>query len=278
MTAFKSLVLDWLPPAMARWVRQRRGGGIRFEGEFATWEEAASRCTGYDAKGILDKVLEATLKVKRGEAAFERDSVLFEEIEYSWPMLAALMWAAARNGGKLNVLDFGGALGSSYFQNRAFLQPLPEVRWSVVEQAHYVEAGTAHIQDKQLRFYKTIEECLSENRPNVILLSSVLQYLESPKSWINELKMVGADIVIIDRAIVNASDCDTIFVQRVPSVIYSASYPCFSLSENRLINAVSPDYVLKSCFSSLPFPALLSIASEFKGYIFERSSNEINYP
>ena len=73
------------------------------------------------AQDILDKVLAATLKVKQGQAVFERDSVLFDEIEYSWPLLAGLMWAAASNGGKLNVLDFGGALGSSYYQNRKFL-------------------------------------------------------------------------------------------------------------------------------------------------------------
>src|ERR1035437_7414303 len=88
MTALKWLALDWLPPALVRRLRQQRGGSNCFEGEFASWDESAARCTGYDAEGILDKVLDATLKVKRGEAAFERDSVLFHGIEYAWPVLA----------------------------------------------------------------------------------------------------------------------------------------------------------------------------------------------
>ena len=259
--AFKSFVIDWLPPAMARWVRQQRGGGIRFEGEFATWEEAASRCTGYDAKGILDKVLEATLKVKRGEAAFERDSVLFEEIEYSWPVLAGLMWAAARNGGKLNVLDFGGALGSSYFQNRAFLQPLPEVRWSVVEQAHYVEAGIAHIQDEQLRFYKTIEECLSENRPNAILLSSVLQYLKSPNKVVEILSASGAMCLIIDRTPFSTIIEDTILIQKVPSSVYGGSYPMRVFSKEKFMKMLDADW--REVASNLSPEAFVQSANGF---------------
>lgn len=233
MNMLKMLLHDWLPPAVVRWIRQVRGGGIRFEGDFATWEEASIRCTGYDAEEILEKVLTATLKVKRGEAVFERDSVLFDEIEYSWPVLAGLMWVAARNGGRLNVLDFGGALGSSYFQNRKFLQTLPDVSWNVVEQAHYVEAGQAHIQDEQLRFYKTIEDCLTENQPNVVLLSSVLQYLESPTVLIGELNQIGSLPLIIDRTPFSLHRKDKLVVQKVPATIYCASYPMwiFSLSK-----------------------------------------------
>jgi putative methyltransferase (TIGR04325 family) len=38
-------------------------------------------------------------------------------------------------------------LGSSYFQNRKFLQSLPDVRWNVVEQPHYVDAGRKYIEE-----------------------------------------------------------------------------------------------------------------------------------
>lgn len=233
MSTLKTLARDWLPPVLARWFRQMRDGEIGFEGDFDTWEEANSRCTGYDAEEILVKVLASTLKVKHGEAAAERDSVLFDQIEYAWPVLAGLMWAAARSGGRLNVLDFGGALGSSYFQNRKFLQTLPDVRWNVVEQPHYVDAGRKHIQDTQLQFYKTVEECLSENQPNVILLSSVLQYLESPADLISELNKIGAVCLVVDRTPFILQEKDKLVVQKVPATIYSASYPMwiFSLSE-----------------------------------------------
>jgi putative methyltransferase (TIGR04325 family) len=233
MSVLKDVARDWLPPALVRWLCRVRGIGVSFDGDFATWEEARANCTGYDAKIILEKVLAATLKVKHGTAAFERDSVLFDEIEYAWPMLAGLMWAAASTGGRLNVLDFGGALGSSYFQNRNFLRTLNDVRWSVIEQPHFVEAGQKHLQDERLRFYKTVEECLAENQPNVILLSSVLQYLEAPINFIRKLNMIGATYLVIDRTPFTLNGKDRLVVQEVPAAIYSASYPMwiFSLPE-----------------------------------------------
>lgn len=238
---------DWLPPALLRWVRRTgigRRGIVRFEGEFTTWEEACVECSGYDSDEILAKVLDSTLRVMRGEAAFERDSVLFDKIDYAWPVLAGLMWAAARNGGKLNVLDFGGALGSSYFQNREFLKALPDVRWSVVEQAHYVSAGQSKIQDEQLRFYETVEECLDENKPNVVLLSSVLQYLESPGEIIRQLSIVGAKDLIIDRTPFSTQLEDRLMIQQVPASIYDASYPMWVFSRSKFMKILSPDWKL----------------------------------
>lgn len=230
MSALRGLAHDWLPPAILRWIRSWRSGGNRYSGDFASWEEARAECSGYDAAEILAKVLDATLRVKRGEAGFERDSVLFDHVEYAWPVLSGLLWAAARNSGRLSVLDFGGALGSAYFQNRRFLQTLPQVRWNVVEQAHYVEAGRVHIQDARLRFYKTMAECLSEDRPNVVLLSGVLQYLPSPMDIIDGVSKLGAACLIIDRTPFSDLGDDKLLIQQVPSTIYSADYPMWVFS------------------------------------------------
>lgn len=250
MHALKVLALDWLPPAVARWVRHVRGAGIHFEGEYATWEDARAQCTGYDAEEILDKVLAATLKVKRGEAVFERDSVLFDQIEYAWPVLSGLMLAAARHGGKLNVLDFGGSLGSSYFQNRKFLQDLPDVCWNVVEQALFVEAGQVHIQNEQLRFYKTIEACLAENQPNVILLSSVLQYLEEPRKILAKLATTEASCLIIDRTPFSFLDVDKLLVQQVPASIYLASYPMWVFSLSMFMREIESKWSMVAAYTS----------------------------
>jgi len=266
----RNIVKDLLPPAVLRLARKIlfRESQIRFKGHFATWEEACAHCTGYDYPQILAKVLDSTLKVKRGDAVYERDSVLFDRIEYAWPVLAGLMLAATHHGGRLNVLDFGGSLGSSYFQNRNFLQTLPEVRWNVVEQVHYVEAGQANIQDNQLKFYSTIEDCLSENQPNVVLLSGVLQCLPNTFEIVGALSTIGAEVIILDRTVVNKGAYDRIYIQYVPEEIYKASYPCRSISEGKLIRSFGPDYKLWVSFPSLHFPALSKIGSDFAGYIF----------
>lgn len=234
MTFAKTLIRDCLPPFAMRWMQQVRGGGVRFEGDFRGWVEASEHATGYDTDAILAKVLEATLKVKRGEAAYERDSVIFDQIEYVWPILAGLLWAAARNQGRLNVLDFGGALGSTYFQHRRFLEGLVDVRWNVVEQAHYVERGNALIAEGPLRFYSDITACLAEQAPNVVLLSSVLQYLPDPLGMLDELSRVGAAVMLIDRTPVTCRPENRLLVQRVPASIYPASYPMWVFSDSQL--------------------------------------------
>ena len=107
----------------------------------------------------------ATLEVIAGRAAFERDSVLFNEVQHSFPVLAGLLRAATENEGRLCVLDFGGSLGSSYFQCRGFLSVPSLLSWNVVEQPHFVRCGRECIESEQLKFYFTIDDVLKENKP-----------------------------------------------------------------------------------------------------------------
>src|SRR5881394_1299402 len=70
----KAWLREWTPPRIAEAVRNSSRAGITFEGPFTSWEEARIASGGYDDASILDKVRDATLKVKHGEAAYERDS------------------------------------------------------------------------------------------------------------------------------------------------------------------------------------------------------------
>ena len=272
MSYIKPLVKEWLPPALLRAVQHLRGKGIRFEGNYKTWEEAAALCTGYAAGSILDKVLEATIKVKRGDAVFERDTVMFDDIQYSWPVTSALMWAAAKNNGSLNVLDFGGALGSSYFQNRKFLSSLKFISWHVVEQEHFVEKGKAFIEDDVLKFHASIEESVNAITPDVILISSVAQYLPRPQWLFDKINSIEADILLFDRTPFTRATENTICIQHVPSNIYEASYPMWLLSRNKLLGQLS-NWRVHEGFAS-PEGNVISKAGvefEFSGYIFERT-------
>ena len=81
---------------------------------FSSWNEAKKASTGHGTEEIVTKVRDSTLKVKSGNAAYTRDSVAFDRIEYSWPLLAGLMWVASQSNNKLKLVDFGGSLGSTY--------------------------------------------------------------------------------------------------------------------------------------------------------------------
>ena len=267
MKKFRTFIKDCIPPIILRYIR-RITHKKNFENEYASWDEALAKCAGYNAENILKKVLDATLKVKQGQAIFERDSVLFDQIEYAWPVLSGLMWVAARDDGELNVLDLGGALGSSYFQNRKFLKGLSKVFWNVVEQEHFVHAGQGHIQDDTIRFYSSIENCLAENKPNVALLSSVLPYLPNPYSTLNMLMDARIKTIIIDRTpYVNYGVNPSIKIQTIPPIIYTGSYPCRFLDESELIFELKKyNYSLIETFSSLD---KLDETATWKGHIFK---------
>lgn len=197
-------------------------------GDYTTWEEAKNQTTGYDQDLILNKVKDALLKVKNGDAVYERDSVLFNEIHYSWGALAGLLFAASQKNESLTVLDFGGSLGSSYFTNKNALKSIKKLSWNIIEQSHFVNCGKENFSNDQLRFYENIDEYKTENtNTDVLFLSSVIQYIDSPYNLLDVLLKVNAEIIIIDITTFTNLSRDIITIQKVPPVIYDASYPCW---------------------------------------------------
>jgi putative methyltransferase (TIGR04325 family) len=261
------------PPLLTSAARQPRGNqptcAYWLSGDYSSWDEAMAASTGYDSDIILEKTRAALLKVKNGEAAYERDSVLFDEIQYAWPLLAGLMWVAARCGGKLNVLDFGGSLGSSYFQNRGFLLALPEVRWNIVEQSSHVGIGKAYFEDDNLRFYAGIAECLADTQPNIVLLSSVLQYLEHPYTVLDQILELSSDYIIIDRTPFWDGSADRLCVQTVPPSIYPASYPSWIFSTLRFHSYLNEKWQIIAEFESLDRLSA-PVKAVWQGLILER--------
>ncbi len=225
-----------LPPFLIALIGKLKTNKYGWHGNYASWEEAQAASTGYDTNKILQAVRASLLKVKHGEAVYERDSVIFDKIQYSWPLLSGLLLSAVKNNGRLNVLDFGGSLGSTYFQNKKFLDQLDHVTWSIVEQPHFVDVGRKEFEDNKLKFYDTVDECVTKEQPNVLLLSSVLQYMEKSYELLDQILRYGFEYIVIDRTSFNLENKNKITLQVVPPSIYEASYPCWLFNENDFIN------------------------------------------
>jgi putative methyltransferase (TIGR04325 family) len=242
-------------------------------GDFASWQAAIRQSDGYDSSLILDRTADAVLKVKDGSAIFERDSVIFDRIEYSWPLLAALMSSAAQNNGALNVLDFGGSLGSTYFQNRRFLSSLPSVRWNIIEQPAHVAKGKAAFANEILHFYTSIGECVAVTEPKVAVLAAVLHYLENPFNTFQQITSINSiSTVIIDRTPFWNGDSDRLCVQTVPDIVYKATYPSWVFSRDQFIRRVGPGWKILERFNAidkLTGPVELS----YEGMILTRVEN-----
>jgi putative methyltransferase (TIGR04325 family) len=274
----KAWVRSHTPPTLLRGYRALRsrqtgaavpGERLCLDGDFASWEEACEASTGYAADIILERTKAALLQVKYGNAVYERDSVLFDEIQYAWPLLAGLMWIAAQDNGRLNVLDFGGSLGSTYFQNRGFLADLPEVRWNIVEQPRHVEVGRGFFEDEQLRFYASVDECTAHTQPNVIILSGVLQFFRDPHKTLTDLSSLGCGHLIVDRTPFWNGPTDRLCVEHVPEYIYPASYPSWIFSTRRFRSHIEESWVVAAEFDALdrlPGP----VECTFRGMIASR--------
>ena len=263
-----------LPPIIARLIDSKLRRSWYFRGCYPTWEDAKSESSGYDDKIILNRVLSATLKVKSGEAVYERDSVTFNTAKYEWPLLANLMWVAARNEGKLNVLDFGGALGSTYFQNKKYLDLLPNLSWNIVEQRHYVSIGNEKIASDSLKFYESIDECIAKNNINVAIFSGVLDVIENPYEILYSLFSYNIEYVIIDRSAF-LKDCfdeseDRIVVQVIKPQIFDATLPF------RIISPLKMKDYFKNIGDMKIIEEFDSVGGEgedwkFKGFLASRS-------
>jgi putative methyltransferase (TIGR04325 family) len=223
---------------------------------------------GYDQTIILKQVTESLLKVKTGKAVYERDGVIFDHIKYAWPVLAGLLLVAAQNEQDLRVLDFGGSLGSSYFQNRKFLNGLRELQWGVIEQTEFVRQGQALISEGGLHFFNTIAQCEANMQPNVALFSSVLQYLDDPFAILDQLEQSSVSTLIIDRTPFCDAVQDQFFVQHVPKSIYPASYPIRVFSRRLFDLILAENWIELESFGSVDnIPSRINVKWEGRIYV-----------
>ena len=244
-------------------------------GNYLDWDKLLQKCTGYHVASIIEKTKESLLKVKNGQAVYERDSVLFSSIEYSWPVLAYLLKIALLNEGSLRVLDFGGSLGSTYYQNRYFFDSIKFLRWCIVEQTQYVKIGKEHFEDGRLIFYEDIASCLKHEPIDVILMSGVLPVICDPHQILEQIvNEFSIGHIIIDRTPILLEGCmDRLTIQNVPEHIYKASYPAWFFNREKLLGHFLNKYILFLEFNGLTGDIVLKKPEAFardKGFIFNQ--------
>lgn len=276
MKNIKLILKKILPPIVLSLTHPRRRRYSEQEiwsGNYSSWVEAQIHCTGYNSKVILQNCKNSLLQVKKGKATYERDSVLFDEIQYSWGLLVGLQKAALEDNGVLRVLDFGGSLGSTYYQNKGILSSLKTLQWCIVEQPHFVTCGKENFEDDHLKFCSTVEECLLAFKPNVLLISGVLQYMENPYEWLEKLAALGIDTIILDRTSFVNSKTDILTIQNVPESIYKASYPAWFFNRERFLGKLTKYYKLIFEFDSkYTDPVELNgLRAYWTGFIFKRT-------
>lgn len=274
MTHVHPRLREKLPMELRHFVRRKFKIKPTFQDSYRDWQEANADSTGYDSEEIALRVLAAIREVQCGAAAYERDSVIFPDPDHAWPTVAGLMIAAATDGGVLRVLDFGGSLGSAYFQYRTFLSGLAVLQWNVVEQEIFAGLGRENIFEDALSFHSSIEDALTVSSPNIVHFGSSLQYLERPFETIQTVNDCGSKFLLIDRTPMSKLDHDLVTVQTVPREIYPASYPAWVFSRKRLISELESEWRVVGEFESLGGSARTTsgIEVQWRGLLCSRKS------
>ncbi|MGZ3921922.1 MAG: methyltransferase, TIGR04325 family [Bacteroidia bacterium] len=266
MATAKNIIKALIPPVILTFLKPKNANPQSeiWAGDYSSWAEAKKNCSGYDSEIILEKCKSSLLKVKNGEAVYERDSVIFNEIQYSWGLLAGLQNAALENNGNLCVLDFGGSLGSTYYQNKTFLNSVKNLKWCIVEQANFVDCGKKYFEDDTLKFYHTIEECMGKEKPNVLVLSSVMQYLDKPYEWLNTFLNLDIATIIFDRTAFVERENDLLTTQNEQEHIYNATYPAWFFGSN-FLKSITGKYKIIATFDN-GFTRPICLNQKYKGY------------
>jgi putative methyltransferase (TIGR04325 family) len=244
----RQFLKQFLPPIVKRILKYDFRYG--WHGDYKNWQEALQQTTGYDAKAILDRVRASALKVKNGEAIFERDAITYDKAPIYYTVLSALLYAALQNNNRLNVLDYGGSLGTLYYQHRRFLKGINELHWSIVEQPQFVEAGLKDFQDDQLHFFYTADEAIEKYRPDILLFESSLQYIPDPYAILRKMMTYRIPFLFVDRLAFSPGERDRLTIQKVPPAFYDASYPCWFPSRKKFMEMVTEQYELIGEFES----------------------------
>lgn len=229
------------PPIFVNIINKITKRNICWDDECISWEKAQLQCRGYNPDIYLDKLLKAVRIVKDNEYMCERDSILFDTIVYPYPLLSGLFASTVYfRAQSLYILDFGGSLGSLYFQNRKYLRLLPSFTWNILEQDRIIEVGKKEFQTQELLFHANFEDAFLHIKPQdskILILSSVLQYLEDPYKILDSLiRKFDFDTIIIDRTPFSQDNKHHIVIQKVPKKIYDTEYPSHLFQKQKIIN------------------------------------------
>jgi len=274
---FKTILKLFIPPVILKLFSFKKNNipkkSYNFHETNLSWDNAHKETlNGYSAENILTKCRDSLLKVKNGKCPYERDSVLFTEKELFYPLLASLLYTSIKNGNRLNIIDFGGSLGSTYFQNRDILKQVGiNINWNIIEQESFVKCGKEYFADNELHFFNNINELTDKEKMSVCLFGSVLPYLKEPYSMLETIKRSNIKYVIIDRTFFLEDEFeDVLSIQKVPPEIYDASYPAWFLSLSKFLSFVNNSYNINFKWNNSDIISLAGYKTSIRGFFLEK--------
>lgn len=243
---------DFMPPLISRAIRRRRCSSR----VYASYEQASRACAErYEQSDLCDVVFRKTVAYR--DSLCQRETV---EVDASGMRIALGIGLAAR-GGRLHVIDFGGACGVHYFFVRTLFAQRLDVRWFVVETPEMAARGDA-LADGEPRFFDDLDRASREIGPvDLVLSSGVLQYVPDPCATLGRLLACRAPSVLLTRVGLTTGDRDLVgvqvtrFAQNGPGPLPAgardgvARYPVTAVREDRFEAMLKERYRIRVQFN-----------------------------
>jgi putative methyltransferase (TIGR04325 family) len=108
---------------------------------------------------------------------------------------------------------------------------------------------------------------MAYKKADVLVLSSVVQYLKKPHDFLDSLKEFDFKYILVDRtSFIKAGKPDRLTRQVVPPEIYEAQYPAWFFNEKDFLHHFT-DYEIKAEFTSyVPGEQEMEIDHSKQGY------------
>jgi len=228
-------------------------GRTGYFGDYATWrdaERAATPTSDADRRDAAENAARLMRRVRDGEVAYARDGVAFDRVEPPWALLAFLACAAVDAGGRLSLVDFGGAFGATYFQTRGWLARLATLRWAVVELPEVVTLGRRDFTSEELSFHASLAEARRTHDARLILLSGVLSYVPDLDALLAEVRALDFDWILFDRTALIETPRPRLAVQAMATERGEVSWPCRLLTRDALLAPFALSHALVAEFPS----------------------------
>jgi len=212
-------------------------GKIYFSNEKKNWLSALRSSKSYDDIIIFHKVKKIydNLTDKNSEF-YERDGLILGSKPDEDDLIKFLKEKVDINN-SIEVLDYGGSLGSRFFSNYNFIKK-NKIKWNIVEQENFVKYGRKFLQRKDLSFYNNLEECFNEKKINCVIFSGSIQYLENYFDVLKKIKTVNIRYIFFDNLPLSSYKDHKIYVQNISKKIYNSSYPIRIFSKELFLDEV----------------------------------------
>ena len=254
------------------YISQRKKYGDWYSGDFKSWKDADQECMGYDLANIPLRTLDSITKTINSNTSYERDGAIisYNNKECRPDGQDQLINYISKLGDDPKILDFGGSLGSTYFQIKNFIKK-KSIEWHILEQPFYKNLGERYLQ----KFFPNIhfhDNLKTNYKFDLLCINGVLSYLEDPYCELKKMLSLGIPKVFIDRQqVIVDSESDRIVIQVVPPEIYSTIYVCTFLGEKKLNKTMEDHgYFLSNDFLALGTKVPEINNGYYKGFIYEK--------